>query len=148
MVHSQGRIDRFLYYPLIITMYIRYMCTLYNLHELIDKREVFLDQHGGEGRLSEKFADVMQHVSGDDVRYCLVLYYYFLLHILYLLLLFSYCTLRTPINCIHLYAGTCILISIRFVGMSILSGFPYYMIKSRIFSLKIGMFISVSQPSP
>ncbi|KAL8124104.1 phosphoinositide phosphatase SAC6-like [Apium graveolens] len=28
-----------------------------------------VNKHGGEGRLSEKFADVMQHVSGDDVRY-------------------------------------------------------------------------------
>ncbi|XP_063948741.1 phosphoinositide phosphatase SAC7 isoform X1 [Daucus carota subsp. sativus] len=28
-----------------------------------------VNKHGGEGRLSEKFADAMQHISGDDVRY-------------------------------------------------------------------------------
>ena len=25
-------------------------------------------QHGGEGRLNEKFANALQHVDGDDVR--------------------------------------------------------------------------------
>lgn len=25
-------------------------------------------QHGGEGRLCEKFGDAMQHLAGDDVR--------------------------------------------------------------------------------
>ncbi|KAK4348011.1 hypothetical protein RND71_034350 [Anisodus tanguticus] len=28
-----------------------------------------VNKHGGEGRLNEKFANAMQHVSGDDVRY-------------------------------------------------------------------------------
>ncbi|KAJ8545111.1 hypothetical protein K7X08_017694 [Anisodus acutangulus] len=28
-----------------------------------------IEAHGGEGRLSEKFANAMQHVTGDDVRY-------------------------------------------------------------------------------
>ncbi|MCD9560831.1 Fimbrin, actin-bundling protein [Datura stramonium] len=28
-----------------------------------------VNKHGGEGRLNEKFADAMQHVAGDDVRY-------------------------------------------------------------------------------
>ncbi|CAN4078597.1 unnamed protein product [Withania somnifera] len=28
-----------------------------------------VNKHGGEGRLSEKFANTMQHVAGDDVRY-------------------------------------------------------------------------------
>lgn len=30
---------------------------------------LFCYQHGAEGRLSEKFASAMQHVSGEDVRY-------------------------------------------------------------------------------
>lgn len=122
--------------PLIISMYIKWLCALCNLHELSDKRLVFLDQHGGEGRLSEKFADVMQHVSGDDVRYCHFHYYYFpfpTIHLYSFLLVFSYNTLRSPINCIYLFLGTCTLIFIRFVGISILSDFPSYMIKSRIF---------------
>ncbi|KAM3343010.1 phosphoinositide phosphatase SAC6 [Capsicum galapagoense] len=28
-----------------------------------------VNKHGGEGRLNEKFANAMQHVAGDDVRY-------------------------------------------------------------------------------
>lgn len=28
-----------------------------------------VNKHGGEGRLSEKYADAMQHIVGDDVRY-------------------------------------------------------------------------------
>ncbi|KAL0718583.1 hypothetical protein Bca4012_067906 [Brassica carinata] len=28
-----------------------------------------VNKHGGEGRLSERFAGAMQHISGDDVRY-------------------------------------------------------------------------------
>ncbi|CAN8278759.1 unnamed protein product [Cochlearia groenlandica] len=28
-----------------------------------------VNKHGGEGRLSEKFASAMQHITGDDVRY-------------------------------------------------------------------------------
>ncbi|XP_055805758.1 phosphoinositide phosphatase SAC6-like isoform X2 [Solanum dulcamara] len=28
-----------------------------------------VNKHGGEGRLSEKFANAMQHVAGDDVKY-------------------------------------------------------------------------------
>ncbi|KAL0847738.1 hypothetical protein Bca101_020985 [Brassica carinata] len=28
-----------------------------------------VNKHGGEGRLSEKFASVMQHITGDEIRY-------------------------------------------------------------------------------
>ncbi|KAG7560462.1 SAC domain [Arabidopsis thaliana x Arabidopsis arenosa] len=28
-----------------------------------------VNKHGGEGRLSEKYATVMQHITGDDIRY-------------------------------------------------------------------------------
>ncbi|EOA25320.1 hypothetical protein CARUB_v10018637mg [Capsella rubella] len=28
-----------------------------------------VNKHGGEGRLSEKYASVMQHITGDDIRY-------------------------------------------------------------------------------
>ncbi|KAH0942444.1 hypothetical protein HID58_002081 [Brassica napus] len=31
-----------------------------------------VNKHGGEGRLSEKFASVMQHITGDEIRYFLV----------------------------------------------------------------------------
>ncbi|WMV14563.1 hypothetical protein MTR67_007948 [Solanum verrucosum] len=31
-----------------------------------------VNKHGGEGRLNEKFANAMQHVDGDDVRYFLL----------------------------------------------------------------------------
>lgn len=48
-----------------------------------------------------------------------------------------------PSKSVNLFEGTCTLISIRFVGISILSGFPSYMIKLRIFLLKIGKFIFI-----
>ncbi|WZZ17166.1 hypothetical protein YC2023_110255 [Brassica napus] len=31
-----------------------------------------VNKHGGEGRLSEKFASVMQHITGDEIRYFLL----------------------------------------------------------------------------
>lgn len=48
---------------------------------------IFDDQHGGEGRLSEKFSNAMQHVVGDDVRYNLFSFTIFFLiyNTLYLL---------------------------------------------------------------
>jgi len=40
------------------------------LNHIVQKVNYFFcDQHGGEGRLSERFAGAMQHITGDDVRY-------------------------------------------------------------------------------
>lgn len=44
------------------------------LYKLISYATFVTLQHGGEGRLNEKFANAMQHIVSDDVRQnCLAL---------------------------------------------------------------------------
>lgn len=43
------------------------MCVLYYC-SILHLAHLTFEQHGGEGRLSEKFSEAMHHVSNEDAR--------------------------------------------------------------------------------